>query len=102
MVSFETRSNSQLQARIALEESERLLFQDISSRLQDLKGATNVFSSSGLFSSLSTTSSQPDLLSVSASAKAPRGTQRVRVMQLATSHRIGGTGVEDPNAMPLF
>jgi len=102
MVSFETRSNSQLQARIALEESERLLFQDISSRLQDLKGATNVFSSSGLFSSLSTTSSQPDLLSVSASAKAPRGTQRVRVMQLATSHRIGGTGVEDPNATPLL
>ena len=102
MVSFETRSNAQLQARIALEESERLLFQDISSRLQELKGATSAFSSQGLFSSLSTTSSQPDLLSVSASDKAPRGTQRVRVMQLATSHRIGGTGVEDPSATPLL
>jgi len=102
MVAFETRSISNLQTRIAFEESERLLFEDISSRLQDLKGATSVFSSDSLFASLSTSVSQPDLLSVSATDDAPRGTQRVRVMQLATSHRIGGTGIEDRTATPLL
>jgi flagellar capping protein FliD len=102
MVAFETRSISNLQTRIAFEESERLLFEDISSRLQDLKGATSVFSSDSLFASLSTTVSQPDLLSVTATDEAPRGTQRVRVMQLATSHRIGGTGVEDSSATPVL
>jgi len=102
MVAFETRSISKLQTRIAFEESERLLFEDISSRLQDLKSSTSVFSSDSLFASLSTTVSQPDMLSVTATDDAPRGTQRIRVMQLATSHRIGGTGVEDSSATPLL
>lgn len=102
MVAFETRSISNLQTRIAFEESERLLFEDISSRLQDLKSATSVFSSNSLFKNLSASVSLPDLLSVSATDDAPRGTQRIRVMQLATAHRIGGTGVEDPSATPVL
>lgn len=102
MVAFETRSTATFQRRIAVEEAERTLFQDISSRMQDLKGATGAFASSSLFSSLSATSSLPDLLSVSATSKAPRGTQSVRVLQLATAHRVGGTGVEDATATPLL
>lgn len=102
MLAYETRSTSTFQRRIALEEAERTLFQDISSRMQNLKGATSAFASNNLFSSLSATSSQPDLLSVSATSKAPRGTQSVKVLQLASAHRIGGTGVEDSTATPLL
>ena len=44
MVALETRSISNIQRRIALEEAERVLFQDLNTRLESLRGATNAFS----------------------------------------------------------
>ena len=101
MVALETRSIATLQRRIALEEAERLLFQDVSSRLQGLKSATEVFSADTLFSSLSASSSDTSILGVSATSDAPIGTQTIRVLQTARAHRIGGTGVEDATATPI-
>jgi flagellar hook-associated protein 2 len=74
MVALETRSIATLQRRIALEEAERVLFQDVSSRLQGLKSATEVFSADTLFSSLSASSSDPSILGISAMLDAPLGT----------------------------
>ena len=96
MVALETRSIAQLQRRIALEEAERVTFQDISGRLQSLKSASEAFSADSLFASLSATSSNQDLLTVSATDAAPRGIHKVKVLQTALAHRIGGLGVEDP------
>ena len=96
MVALETRSIGQLQRRIALEEAERITFEDISGRLQSLKGATDVFSSESLFASLSAVSSDTSLLNVSATDAAPRGTHKIKVIQTALAHRIGGMGIEDP------
>ena len=50
MVSLETRSITKYQQRIALEEAERIAFEDLSGRLQSLKTAVSGFSSSELFS----------------------------------------------------
>jgi flagellar hook-associated protein 2 len=101
MVALETRSISTIQRRIALEEAERVLFQDLSSRLESLRASTNAFGADTLFSSLSTTVSDPNVLSVSATDAAPRGKHLVKVLQTALAHRIGGTGIEDPTATPL-
>lgn len=96
MVALETRSLSNLQRRIAIEEAERVTFEDISGRLSALQGATKVFSSESLFASLSAVSSATDLLTVSATDAAPRGTHKIKVIQNALAHRIGGRGIEDP------
>lgn len=96
MVSLETQKITKFQQRIALEEAERIAFQDLSSRLQSLKSAVGGFSSSSLFSSLSASSSDEDLVSVSATDAAPRGSHQVKVIQTAQAHRIGGTGVASP------
>ena len=96
MVALETRSIGQLQRRIALEEAERVTFEDISGRLQSLKSATDVFSSDSLFASLSAVSSDTSLLNVTATDAAPRGTHKIKVIQTALAHRIGGMGIEDP------
>jgi flagellar hook-associated protein 2 len=101
MVALETRSISTIQRRIALEEAERVLFQDLSSRLESLRASTNAFGADTLFSSLSTTVSDPNVMSVSATDAAPRGKHLVKVLQTALAHRIGGTGIEDPTATPL-
>ena len=101
MVALESRSITTLQRRIALEEAERVLFQDVSSRLQGLKSATEVFSAETLFSSLSASSSDTSILDVSATSDAPLGTQTIKVLQTARAHRIGGTGVEDATATPI-
>ena len=96
MVALETRSIAKLQQRIALEEAERVTFEDINARLTALQGATNVFSSDSLFASLSAVSSDTSLLNVSATDAAPRGTHKIKVIQNALAHRIGGMGIEDP------
>ncbi len=96
MVALETRSIAKLQQRIALEEAERVTFEDINARLEALKGATDVFSSDSLFASLSAVSSDTSLIGVSATDAAPRGTHKIRVIQNALAHRIGGMGIEDP------
>lgn len=96
MVALETRSIANLQRRIALEEAERVTFEDINGRLQSLQSATEVFSSDSLFASLSAVSSATDLLTVSATDAAPRGTHKIKVIQNALAHRIGGRGIEDP------
>ena len=96
MVSLETRSITKYQRRIALEEAERLTYEDLSSRLQSLKSSTEAFSSESLFASLSASSSDDSILTVSAEGDAPRGVHRVKVLQIATAHRIGGGGVSDP------
>ena len=96
MVALETRSITQLQRRIALEEAERVTFEDISSRLQALRTSTEAFSADSLFASLSATSSDSDLLTVSATDSAPRGVHKIKVLQTALAHRLGGTGVADP------
>ena len=96
MVSLETRSITKYQQRIALEESERIAFQDLSSRMQSLKSAIGEFSSGELFSKLSSSSSDEDIVSVSATSDAPRGNHSIKVMQTAQAHRIGGSGVSDP------
>ena len=96
MVSLETRSITKYQRRIALEEAERLTYEDLSSRLQSLKSSTEAFSSDSLFASLSASSSDDSVLTVSAEEDAPRGVHQVKVLQTATAHRIGGGGVSDP------
>jgi len=96
MVSLETRSITKYQQRIALEEAERIAFEDLSGRLQSLKSAVSGFSSSELFSNLSASSSDESVISVSATDAAPRGSHSVKVMQVAQAHRLGGTGVSDP------
>ena len=101
MVALETRSIAKLQQRIALEEAERVTFQDINSRLEALKGATEVFSSDSLFASLSAVSSDTSLLNVTATDAAPRGTHKIKVIQNALAHRIGGMGIEDPKSSVL-
>ena len=96
MVSLETRSITKYQQRIALEEAERIAYQDLSGRLQSLKTATGAFSADSLFASLSASSSDESVLTVSASDDAPRGIHQVKVLQTATAHRIGGGGITDP------
>lgn len=96
MVSLETRSITKYQQRIALEEAERIAFEDLSGRLQSLKTAVSGFSSSELFSNLSASSSDESVISVSATDAAPRGSHSIKVMQVAQAHRLGGTGVSDP------
>ena len=96
MVSLETKSIAKYQRRIALEEAERIAFEDLSGRLQSLKTAVSGFSSSELFSNLSASSSDEDIISVTANDSAPRGSHQIKVMQVAQAHRIGGTGVSDP------
>jgi flagellar hook-associated protein 2 len=96
MVSLETKSITKYQQRIALEEAERIAFQDLSSRLQSLKSAMGAFSNGELFSSLSSSSSDEDIVTVTASDDAPRGNHSIKVMQTAQAHRIGGSGVADP------
>ena len=96
MVSLETRSIAKYQQRIALEESERIAFEDLSSRLQSLKTSVGGFSSSSLFSSLSASSSDESVVTVSATDAAPRGNHSVKVLQTAQAHRLGGSGVADP------
>ena len=96
MIALETRSITKYQQRIALEEAERVTYEDLSSRLQSLKSATEAFSADSLFASLSASSSDDDVLTVEASDDAPRGTQQIKVLQKATAHRIGGGGVSDP------
>ena len=102
MVAFETRSLTNLQRRIAIEEAERVTFQDLNGRLQELQSATNAFASDSLFSQLSTTSSDTSILTASATDAAPRGSHTVKVLQRALAHRLGGTGVEDSTATPLI
>jgi flagellar hook-associated protein 2 len=102
MVAFETRSLNNLQRRIAIEEAERVTFQDLSGRLQDLQSSTNAFASDSLFSSLSTSSSDTGVLTATATDAAPRGVHSVRVLQRAMAHRLGGTGVEDSTATKLI
>ena len=101
MVSLETRSITKYQQRIALEEAERIAFEDLSSRLQSLKSSVDGFSADSLFSSLSATSSDESVVSVSATDAAPRGNHSVRVLQTAQAHRIGGSGVADPISTQL-
>lgn len=96
MVSLETKSITKYQQRIALEEAERVAFQDLSSRLQSLKSAIGGFSSGELFSNLSSSSSDEDIVSVSATRDAPRGKHSIKVFQTAQAHRLGGSGVADP------
>ena len=96
MVALETRSVAKLQQRIAFEEAERLTFEDITSRLEALRTSSSAFAADTLFSSLSATSSDESILSVTATDAAPRGTHKVKVLQTALAHRIGGSGVEDP------
>jgi flagellar hook-associated protein 2 len=95
MVSLETRSIAKYQQRIALEESERIAFEDLSSRLQSLKSSVGGFSSS-LFSNLSASSSDESIVTVSATKAAPKGNHSVRVIQTAQAHRLGGSGIADP------
>ena len=101
MVSLETRSITKYQQRIALEEAERIAFEDLSSRLQSLKSSVGGFSADSLFSSLSASSSDESVVSVSATDAAPRGNHSVRVLQTAQAHRIGGSGVADPISTQL-
>jgi flagellar hook-associated protein 2 len=96
MVALETRSITKYQQRIALEEAERITYEDLSSCLQLFKSATESFSGSELFASLSATSSDDSMLTVSAGDDAPRGVHQVKVLQTATAHRIGGGGISDP------
>lgn len=96
MVALETRSITTLQRRIALEEAERVTFEDISARLQALQTSTKAFSADSLFATLSATSSHSNLLTVSATDAAPRGIHKIKVLQTALAHRLGGTGVPDP------
>ena len=95
MVSLETKSITKYQQRIALEEAERVAYQDLSSRLQSLKSAIGGFSSGELFSNLSSSSSDEDIVSVSATSDAPRGNHSIKVFQTAQAHRLG-SGVADP------
>jgi flagellar hook-associated protein 2 len=102
MVAFETRSLNNLQRRIAIEEAERVTFQDLNGRLQDLQTSTNAFATDALFNSLSTTSSDTNILTATATDAAPRGTHAVKVLQRAMAHRLGGTGIEDSTATKLI
>jgi flagellar capping protein FliD len=78
MVALETRSLAKLQQRIAFEEAERLTFEDVSSRLQSLRSASSAFAADTLFSSLSATTSDQSILTVSATDAAPRGIHKLR------------------------
>lgn len=101
MVSLETRSIAKYQQRIALEEAERIAFEDLSSRLQSLKTSVGGFSNGSLFSSLSASSSDESVVTVSATDAAPRGNHSVKVLQTAQAHRLGGSGVADPISTQL-
>jgi flagellar hook-associated protein 2 len=96
MLALETRSVTKFQQRIALEEAERVAYEDLNGRLQSLKTATDAFSANSLFASLSASSSDESVLTVSADADAPRGQHQIKVLQTATAHRLGGGGVSDP------
>lgn len=96
MLALETRSVSKFQQRIAQEEAERIAYEDLNGRLQSLKTATEAFSAKSLFASLSASSSDESVLTVSADADAPRGQHQIKVLQMATAHRLGGGGVSDP------
>jgi flagellar capping protein FliD len=71
-------------------------FEDISARVTALQTSTEAFSADSLFATLSATSSNSDLLTVSATDEAPRGIHKIKVLQTALAHRLGGTGVPDP------
>ncbi len=101
MVALENRTTLKFQSRIAEQESRKALMNDIKSRVSDLRSAANAFSLSSIFSSLSTTSSDESIVKISATNSAPKGTHTLKVLQLASAHRIGSTGIESDTATPI-
>jgi flagellar hook-associated protein 2 len=101
MVALENRSLAKLQNRVATQEAQKALVTSIKAQISDLRSSANAFSFGSLFSTLSSTSSNTEIVGISATSSAPKGTHKLKVLQLASAHRIGSTGVESDSATPI-
>lgn len=95
LLSLEQRSIQQIQRKIAVASYKQQGYNDLDSRLNSLRNAVKGFNDENLFRQTSASSSNEDLLTVTATKDAAVGTHSIKVLQVATKHQMAAQGLAD-------
>jgi flagellar hook-associated protein 2 len=95
LLSLEQRSIQQIQRKIAVASYKQQGYNDLDNRLNSLRNAVKGFNDDGLFRRTSASSSNEDLVTVTATKDAAVGTHSIKVLQVATKHQMAAQGLAD-------
>lgn len=95
LLSLEQRSIQQIQRKIAVASYKQQGYNDLDSRLNSLRNAVKGFNDDNLFRRTSASSSNEDLVTVTATKDAAVGTHSIKVLQVATKHQMAAQGLAD-------
>ncbi len=98
LMAIEARPLTRMQTRVANLQLQQTAYMDINARLLALKSAAQSFRTSSIFQSAKATSSDPDVLSASASSNAALGTYNMTVHRLVSTHQLISRGFADKDA----
>lgn len=101
LLAIESTQLVKLQRRIAELEQKKGAYADLDGRLASLSNAARKLNDDGVFGNLTANTSDASIVSVTASEGAPPGTYALKVLQLATTHRLAAQGFVDDSATPV-
>ncbi|MFQ5489815.1 MAG: flagellar filament capping protein FliD [Phycisphaerae bacterium] len=101
LMAVEARPVTLLQQRVGAVQAERTAFADLSSRLLSLKSAIANFDQRSFFDVFRANSSDTNVLTATAGAKATLGTFGFQVHSLVASHELISRGFADADTTPL-
>lgn len=95
LLALETTRIIQIQRKIAVQEQRRESFNGLIGQLEALRNAAKKLADQDLYGQLEASSSNSDILTVSANSDAREASYSVEVRQLATRHRVAAQGFVD-------
>lgn len=101
LMSIERVQVTHLEARVKTSTTERAALSDLSARVLAIKASLSPLKNNSFFQSNTATSSDTDILQVTANGTAQAGTFRLRVQQMATAQQLVSRGLAGPVRTPL-
>lgn len=101
LLQLERRPLIAIQRKVAEAEARKAAFNDLDGRLTSLRNALRGLEKDDLFGKLTASSTDEGVVTVNATAAAPLGNQTLRVLQVATAHRIAAQGFVDKSSTPI-
>ncbi len=101
LLAIESSQLVTLNRKIAILEAKKAAYTDLDGRLNALSNAARRLNDDGIFGELTANTSDSSIVTVAADEGAPQGTYALRVLQLATTHRMASQGLVDDSATPI-
>ena len=101
LMAIESRPLQQLQKRIAQAQTQQTAYMELNALFLSAKSAIHTLVSPSFFRTKLATSSNEDVLTVSAESFAPAGVYSFAVKSLATTNQLVSSGFADRNSTPI-